>query len=185
MRTLIAWVFFYSLDGLLAEEGTGFWDARFPLPFEPDHLQEQIDLYSSADLHLMGRSAYEGMSANLPGSDHPFSAFMDAAPKVVFSRTLREPSWANTTVVSGDTAEEVRRLREGGDGHVIVWGGVRLWRSLLEEDLIDELHVDLHPYVAGEGTRLFDGDPANYALELVASTPYANGTVQLHYRRPR
>ncbi|GAB3273588.1 dihydrofolate reductase family protein [Sinomonas notoginsengisoli] len=185
MRTLIAWVFLYSLDGLLADEGTDFWRYAFGMPLDPAHLAEQVDLYGSADAHIMGRTAYEGMSANLPGSDHPFSDIMDAGRKVVFSRTMTRADWANTTIVSGNTSEEVDRLRQGGDGHIVVWGGVGLWRSLMLLDLIDEIHVDLHPYVAGEGTRLFDGEPKSYQLDLVNNTAYPNGIVNLHYRRHR
>jgi dihydrofolate reductase len=66
----------------------------------------------------------------------------------------------------------------------VVWGGVRLWRSLLQLDLIDVLRLAVHPYVAGEGTRLFDGVPKSYRLELV-STTVSNGIVGLRYRRPR
>src|SRR6185436_8538261 len=73
----------------------------------------------------------------------------------------------------------------GGDGHIVVWGGVRLWRSLMQLDLIDELHVSLFPYVAGEGTRLFEGVPSSYQLDLVSSAPSSGGIVELRYRRSR
>ena len=73
----------------------------------------------------------------------------------------------------------------GGDGHIVVWGGVSLWRSLMRLDLIDELHVSLFPYVSGEGTRLFDGVPKSYRLDLVSSTASSNGIVELQYRRHR
>jgi dihydrofolate reductase len=72
---------------------------------------------------------------------------MNAARKVVFSRTLRTAEWANTTIAAGDTTEEIDKLRRGGDGHIVVWGGVGFWRSLMRLDLIDEFRVDLHPYV--------------------------------------
>ena len=98
----------------------------------------------------MGRTTYEGMAASLPTADHPFSAILNAAPKVVFSRTLQSAGWANTTVAAGDTAQEVDKLTRGGDGHIMVWGGVRLWRSLMELDLIDEFRLDVHPYIARE-----------------------------------
>ncbi len=65
----------------------------------------------------------------------------------------------------------------------MVCGGVSFWRSLMQLDLLDEFRLDLHPYVAGEGTRLFDGDPKNYRLDLVSSTEFSNGIVGLHYRR--
>jgi dihydrofolate reductase len=67
----------------------------------------------------------------------------------------------------------------------VVWGGVSLWRSLMRLDLIDEFRLDLHPYVAGEGTRLFEDVPKNYRLDLVSSTEFSNGTVGLQYRRHR
>ena len=67
----------------------------------------------------------------------------------------------------------------------MVWGGVGLWRSLMQLDLIDELQVSMFPYVAGEGTRLFDGVPKSYGLELVSTTASSNGIVELQYRRPR
>jgi dihydrofolate reductase len=90
-----------------------------------------------------------------------------------------------TTIAAVDTTEEIDKLRLGGDGHIVVWGGVRLWRSLMQLDLIDELRVDLYPYVAGEGTRLFDGDPRSYQLDLVSSTAPSRGIIELKYRRHR
>jgi dihydrofolate reductase len=68
---------------------------------------------------------------------------------------------------------------------MVVWGGVRLFRSLMRLDLIDELQLSVFPYVAGEGTRLFDGVPKSYQLDLVSSTASNNGIVELAYRRHR
>ena len=131
----------------------------------------------------MGRTAYEGISRSMTTStDHPFAHILNAGRKVVFSRTLKTADWANTTIAAGDTAEEIDKLRQGGDGHIVVWGGVSLWRSLMRLDLIDELQVSLFPYVAGEGTRLFDGVPRSYQLDLVSSTASSNGVVELQYR---
>ena len=186
MRKLIATVFNYSLDGLLADEGTEFWKFCFDLPEnrEPDD-PAQLDFLQSAYAHIMGRTAYEGIAASMTTSTHPFAAILSAGRKVVFSRTLRTPEWGNTTVAAGDTAEEIDKLRLGGDGHIVVWGGVSLWRSLMRLDLIDEFHLSLFPYVAGEGTRLFDGVPNSYRLELVSNTASSNGIVELRYRRHR
>jgi dihydrofolate reductase len=187
MRKLIATVFNYSLDGLLADEGTEFWKFCFGLPEnrEPDDAAQLVFL-ESAYAHIFGRGAYESISGPMTTStDHPFAPILNAAPKVVFSRTLKTADWANTTIAAGDTTEEVDNLRQGGDGHIVVWGGVSLWRSLMQLDLIDELHVSMFPYVAGEGTRLFDGVPSSYALDLISSTPSSNGIVELQYRRHR
>jgi dihydrofolate reductase len=187
VRTLMATVFNYSLDGLLADEGTPFWDFCFSLPenSRPDDATT-LDFVRGADLHVMGRTAYEGMArAMTTSTDHPFSPILNAAPKVVFSRTLTRADWTGTTIAAGDTADEVDRIRQGGDGYVVVWGGVRLWRSLMRLDLLDEVHVSLFPFVAGEGTRLFDGDPRDYQLDLVSSATSRGGIVELRYRRHR
>ena len=187
MRKLIAAVFNYSLDGLLADEGTEFWDFCFSLPEnnEPND-PAQLDFLRSAYAHVMGRTAYEGIAGAMTTStDHPFAPILNAAPKVVFSRTLKTAEWANTTIAAGDTAEEIDKLRRGGDGHIVVWGGVSLWRSLMRLDLIDELQVSLFPYVAGEGTRLFDGVPKSYRLDLVSNIASRSGILELAYRRHR
>jgi dihydrofolate reductase len=188
MRKLIATVFNYSLDGLLADEGTEFWDFCFSLPEnrQPDD-PANLDFRRNAYAHIMGRTAYEGISKamTITATDHPFAEILTAGRKVVFSRTLKSADWANTTIAAGDTTEEVDRLRHGGDGYILVMGGVRLFRSLMQLDLIDELRVSMFPYIAGEGTRLFDGVPGSYPLEAVSSTVSSNGIVQLRYRRPR
>lgn len=187
MRRLIATVFNYSLDGFLADEGTDFWNFCFSLPEnrEPDD-PAQLDFLRSAYAHVMGRTAYEAIwRAMTTATDHPFAGILNDGRKVVFSRTLRTADWANTTIAAGDTAEEVDELKRDGDGHVVVWGGVGLWRSLMQLDLIDELRVSLFPYVAGEGTRLFDGVPTSYRLDLVSGTASESGILELAYRRQR
>src|SRR6185295_7547124 len=114
-------------------------------------------------------------SMTTTAADHPFADILNAGRKVVFSRTLQTAEWANTTIAAGDTTEEIDNLRQGGDGHIVVWGGVALFRSLMALDLIDELQLSMFPYVAGEGTRLFDGIPKSYRLDLVSSTPSSSG----------
>jgi dihydrofolate reductase len=187
VRKLIATVFLYSLDGLLADEGTEYWKFCFDLlgTSEPDD-SAQLEFLRSAYAHIMGRTSYEAISgAMTTATDHPFAPILNPARKVVFSRTLRTADWANTTIAAGDTAEEIDELTQGGDGHIVVWGGVSLWRSLMQLDLLDELRVSLFPYIAGEGTRLFDGVPRSYRLDLVSSTASGSGIVELRYRRHR
>jgi dihydrofolate reductase len=187
MRKLIATVFNYSLDGLLADEGTEFWKFCFDRPEnrEPDD-PAQLDFLQSAYAHIMGRTAYEGIAGSMTtATDHPFAGILNAARKVVFSRTMKTAEWANTTIAAGDTAEEIDKLRLGGDGHIVVWGGVSFWRSLMRLDLIDEFQLSLFPYVAGEGTRLFDDVPKSYRLDLVSSAASSSGIVELQYRRHR
>lgn len=120
------------------------------MPRDPAELDHKLDVFQSAHAHVMGRVAYAAMSVAMSAAtDHPFFDILNTGRKVVFSRTLTTAEWANTTIAAGDMTEEIDKLRRGGDGHIVVWGGVRLWRSLMQRDLIDELRVDLHPYIAG------------------------------------
>jgi len=187
MRKLIALVFNYSLNSLLAKEGTDFYKYCFELLDRAGGASrddETLDLLRNAHVHIMGRSAYEGMSRALPANpDHAWSSIICAAPRVVFSRTMTTADWTNTTIANGDTAEEIEKLRQGGDGHILVWGGVSLWRSLMQLDLMDEFHVSLYPYVDGEGVKMFDDVPPGYRLELISAVAGKN-VVELKYRRP-
>ena len=189
MRKLSALVFHYSLNGLLADRGTEYFRFCFELLDElggASDDEESLTFLGSADAHIMGRVAYEGMARSMPtATDHPWADILNSGRKVVFSRTLTTADWANTTIAAGDTAEEIDMLRQGGDGHIVVWGGVTLWRSLMQLDLIDEWHVGLHPYVADAGTPLFDDVPRGYRLDLVSNTALSNGIVELQYRRHR
>jgi dihydrofolate reductase len=193
MRKLIATVFNYSLDGLMADQGTDFWDFCFSLPenSQPDD-PGQLAFIEGAYAHIMGRTTYVGMydAMTATSTDHPFADILNAGRKVVFSRTLKTAEWNNTTIARGDTVEEVGKLWQGGresgdDDYIIVWGGVGLFRSLMQLDLIDELRVSMFPYIAGEGTRLFDGVPKSYRLELISNAPSPSGIVELRYERHR
>src|SRR5947207_15404969 len=123
MRKLIATVVNYSRDCLLADDGTEFWKFCFSLREnrEPSDVA-QLDFLRSAYAHIMGRTAYEGISKSMTTlTDHPFADILTAGRKVVFARTLKTADWANTTIAAGDTAEEIDKLRRGGDG--TSWSG--------------------------------------------------------------
>jgi dihydrofolate reductase len=184
MRKLIARVFDYSVDGLTAQEGSEFFQFCRDLPDDPAQVARTTELYEHTDLHVMGRTLYEGMAGYFPTAvDHPYADLLNAARKVVFSRTLPAAEWANTTIARGDTTVEIDKLRQDGDGHIVVSGGISFWQSLMKLDLIDEYRVTLFPYLAGEGRRLFDGLDRSRQLDLASSTAFSNGTVELVYRR--
>jgi dihydrofolate reductase len=185
LRKLIARVFDYSLDGLIATEGTEFFQFCRDLPDDPAEDASGSEFYAGADLHIMGRVAYESMASYFPtATDDPNAGPLNAARKVVFSRTLTSADWANTTVASGDLGQEVGKLCRGGDGYIVVHGGISLWRSLARLDLIDEYRVTLVPYLAGEGPRLFEDVGKFRSLDLLSSTAYSSG-LQLEYQRHR
>jgi dihydrofolate reductase len=185
MRKLIARVYDYSLNGLTATEGTEFFQFCRDLPDDPAEDARGSEFYADADMHIMGRAAYQSMASYFPtATDDPNAEPLNAARKVVFSRTLKTADWANTTIASGDLGQEVDKLRRGGDGYIIVSGGISFWRSLARLDLIDEYRVTLVPYLAGEGARLFEEVGKSYRLDLLSSTAFSSG-LQLEYRRHR
>jgi dihydrofolate reductase len=185
MRKLMARVFDYSLDGLIATEDTEFFQFCRDLPDDPAEDARGSEFYAGADLHIMGRVAYQSMASYFPAATgDPNADVLNAARKVVFSRTLKIADWANTTIATGDLAEEIDGLRRGGDGYIVAHGGISLWRSLARLDLIDEYRVTLVPYLAGEGPRLFEGVGKSRQLDLVSSTSFSNG-LELDYRRHR
>ena len=145
MRKLVYYVG-STIDGYIAgPNGEHDWIVMDP----------EIDfagMMNQFDTFLIGRKTFDVMKGmgNAGKSSKGIT-------NIVFSRTLKTADWANTTIAAGDTTEEVDKIRHGGDGYILVWGGVRLFRSLMQLDLIDELRVSMFPYVAGEGTRLFDG----------------------------
>lgn len=185
MRKLIARVFDYSLDGLIATEDTEFFQFCRDLPDDPAEDARGSEFYAGADVHIMGRVAYQSMASYFPtATDDPNAGPLNAARKVVFSRTLKVADWANTTIASGDLGQEVDKLRRAGDGYIVVSGGISFWRSLARLDLIDEYRVTLVPYLAGEGTRLFEDVGKSRSLDLLSSTAFSSG-LELEYRRHR
>jgi dihydrofolate reductase len=185
MRKLVARVFDYSLDGVIATEGTEFFQFCRDMPDDPAEDARGSEFYAGADMHIMGRAAYQSMASYFPtATDHPYADLLNAARKVVFSRTLETAGWANTTIARGDLAEEVDKLRRGGDGYIVAHGGISFWRSLARLDLIDEYRVTLVPYLAGKGTRLFEDAGDDRQLDLLSSTAFSSG-LQLDYGRHR
>ena len=117
MRTVVVRVFDCSLDGVIAAEGTDFFQFCRDLPDDPAQLARTRALYGSAEVHVMGRKLYQEAAEYFPTAvDHPYSDVMNAARKMVFSRTLQTADWANSTVLSGDLSKEIEELRQDGDG---------------------------------------------------------------------
>ena len=186
MRTVIARIFDYSIDGVIATEDPPFFDFCRELPDDPALEDRNQALYAGADLHVMGRVAYLGGAGYFPAAtDHPYADLMNAARKVVFSRTLTSADWANSTVASGDLDTQMDTLMRDGDGTIVAHGGVGFWKSLIERDLIDEYRITIFPYLAGTGTRLFGDITEPPRLELVSAIPFKNGTTEVTYRRTR
>jgi dihydrofolate reductase len=165
-----------SLDGYVAPtDGSTDWVAAGR---SDDGASWTVETLSNAGTHLMGAATYAQWAAYWPGASGPFAKAMNEIPKVVLSNSLASADWADTTIVAGDLAEAVTRLKqEPSGGYLLAQGGVQFARSLVETGLIDEYHLVVHPVVLGAGVRLFN---APLTIEPM-STPH----LQPRSRRPR
>src|SRR6202034_549314 len=145
---------------------------------DPFVLGEVLD----AGALLLGRRTWELFAKIWPGRDDPFSAKMNAMPKLVVSSTLEDVAgWQNSAVLRGDLAAAVREHRQARD--IVVMGSASVTRALVVSDLVDEYRLMVFPLVIGEGTRLFpDGTPPA-SLALVSART-AGPAVRLIYTRP-
>ncbi len=103
-------------------------------------------------------------------------------PKYVVSSTLEHPEWNNSTVLKGDVAEEVAKLRQKLDGDIVVHGSARLVQTLLEHGLVDELRLMVYPVLLGSGKRLFGETSDKKPLRLVDSKVVGDGVAILIYK---
>ena len=102
-------------------------------------------------------------------------------PKVVFSRTLEKASWKNTTLVKGDIAAEVRKLKNESGPDMAILGSGSIVSQLAQAGLIDEFQIVVSPIVLGNGKTLFEGVKEKIALKLIKTRPFENGNVVLYY----
>jgi dihydrofolate reductase len=143
------------------------------------------EVYGRADAFLFGRRTYEIFAGSWgtwadPG-DSPIWTALNTRPKYVASTTLIDPTWADTTVLSGELAGAVEQLKAKPGGELQVHGSGALIRSLLEQDLVDEMILLTVPVVVGQGMRLFPENGPDIALELLESRTTPSGvTIQVY-----
>jgi dihydrofolate reductase len=179
---------FVSLDGIAEDpggaEGTdhGGWTFRFPTP---EGMQFKGEELQASDVQLLGRVTYEGFAAAWPAMEEAagdFAKKMNAMPKVVISTTLTDAAWNNTTIISGDVAAEVAKLKDQYEGDVLVAGSLTLVDTLRAHDLVDEYRLMVYPVVLGSGKRMFKDGAAGLGLELVDSRKAGPDVLLLTYR---
>ena len=135
---------------------------------------------------LLGRRTYDEWSRYWPTSDEqPFADFINAVPKYIVTSTPLAGGWNNAQSVSGPLAEVVAEVKARTDADVGVHASITLAKSLLAEDLVDELCLAVGRVLDPVGPRLFAGLPARRELELVEATSTSSGSVWLRYRLPR
>jgi dihydrofolate reductase len=168
--------FFISLDGVVEAPET--WH----MSYFNDEMGEIVGAGLEVNkAFLMGRKGYDGAAAYWPGETGELADYFNDIPKFVISSSLEDPAWTNTTVVPGDV-ESVQRMKDSVDGQLFLTGSAITVRWLLENHLLDELQLLLHPVVVGTGQRLFEGESGSQGLELVESSTLSTGVVHLRYR---
>ncbi|MBV9880019.1 MAG: dihydrofolate reductase family protein [Gemmatirosa sp.] len=193
MRKLIVSEF-VTLDGVMQAPGGkdedrdgGFQYGGWTLPYWHDDIGAAFGaMMRGTDAFLLGRRTYEthaGAFEPMPPGD-PFGDLMNAPKKYVVSRTLAAPTWRNTEIIRDDVVETVRAIKQQPGGNILTDGSSQLVHTLLEHDLVDELHLLLYPLVLGGGKRVLP-DGVHATFTLLSATPYPSGVVGLHYARQR
>ena len=180
-----------SLDGVTQgpggpeEDERGLFERGGWAHFDDEASTVMDEIYQRADAFLFGRRTYEVFAGSWgswadPGNS-PIWTALNTLPKYVASTTLTDPSWANTTVLSGDVAAAVGALKATPGRELQVHGSGALFRWLLDKDLVDEMNLFIFPVVVGQGTRLFPDTGRHTALDLVESRVSPKGiTIQVY-----
>jgi len=194
MRKIVA-VVSLTLDGVMQAPGRKDEDTRGSFRhggwagpyFDSVMLKTMGEGMSQGAPMLFGRRTYEDFHKVWPArTDNPFSKVLDEGQKYVASRTLREPlPWQNSTLLTGEAAETVARLKQEPGKDVVVLGSGELLQALLRHGLVDQLVLSIHPLVLGPGRRLFDTGGERREFRLVRSVPTTTGVVIATYEPAR
>ena len=181
-----------TLDGVMQAPGRpdedprgGFEHGGWAMPYATMEAAEESKAYTGA--LLLGRRTYEDFYTVWPNrTDNPFTEVLNNTQKYVVSTTLEEPlPWSNSTLLKGDAAEAVARLKEEQGKDFVVLGSGELVQSLMRRNLVDEYMLLIHPLVLGSGRRLFTDGGAFAALRLVATKTTTTGVVIATYAATR
>jgi dihydrofolate reductase len=172
-----------SLDGVMGGENAGFWQQVFK--FHSADVQEYLsDLLFMPDALLMGKTTYEGFAMVWPTRQGKDADKINSMPKYVASRTLKEPLQWNATLMKGDVAEEVKKLKQAPGKGLLQYGVGELTQTMLAHGLVDEIRLIVFPFTYGEGPRLFEKMRVD-ALKLLEVKRFDSGAVALHYEPQR
>ncbi len=180
MRRVVAGLFM-SLDGVV--EAPEKWQ----LPYFNDEMGEAIGAaMAAADAMLLGRVTYQEFASYWPGTsseDQPFADYINNTQKYVVSTTLENVAgWRNSTLISENISEEIAELKRQPGKDIAITGSGTLVYSLLQDDLLDELGLMVHPVVVGSGKRLFGDGGEQKGLKFVASKTFRTSVIYLTYQ---
>jgi len=170
---------FVTLDGVMEAPGGepshphSGWVFDF---MSPEQEQWKLREALEAGSHLLGRVTYEGFAAAWPQREGEFADHINSMPKYVVSSTLSEPlEWENSTLISGDVADRVGKLKEGNEAPILVAGSATLVHFLIENGLVDELRLMVFPVVLGGGKRPFPENGQKKPFRLAGTETFESG----------
>ena len=169
-----------SIDGVMGGENMEFWGQTAPFRSE-DVTKYLNDLLFTPDALLLGRKTYEFFAQVWPTRQGDDADRINRMPKYVASRTLTEPLQWNATLLKGDVAEAIRRIKLDSGNDLVQYGVGDLTHILLRHGLVDELRILVYPFAFGAGPRIFDGMDV-LPLKLLESKTFKSGVVALHYQ---
>ncbi len=177
---------FITLDGVVEAPGgkeTPHPHAGWQFNYRsPEGGKYKLDELFNADALLLGKTTYEAFAAFWPGQGgNDFGIRMNQLPKYVVTRSLQKVEWNNSHILR-DVAGEVAALKKTDGGYILVYGSATLAKSLLHQDLIDELRLMMCPVSIGGGLRLFDDNRELKKFELKQSRATGNGALLLEYQ---
>jgi dihydrofolate reductase len=176
---------FITIDGAIQNPQN--WPSSSDVE-DPAGEEMETELLLGSDAVLMGRHTYDVFAAVWPTrSGDPYSDKINTMPKYVVSSTLKDPEWANTTVIADDVAGRIARLKEQDGGDLVQYGFGQLSFTLLENGLLDELRLWVYPLIVGSGGPgdLLYRDTTLSQFELTDTRPLKTGVVRLTYRAKR
>ncbi|MGZ5220309.1 MAG: dihydrofolate reductase family protein [Chitinophagaceae bacterium] len=181
MRKLIMWNII-TLDGYF--EGNKNWGLSFHEAIWGPELEKiSIEQLESADFLVFGRVTYEGMAAYWKTEKGEIAHLMNNIPKLIFSRTLKSVDWNNSTLVQGNAADEISKLKTRGNRDMYVFGSADLSETFIINDQFDEYRIGIAPVILGSGRPLFRNkgvDPKK--LALISTQQLSNGGAILKYK---
>ena len=169
-----------SLDGVIGGENPEFWTQVFKY-HGADVTEYLKNLLFAPDALLMGRKTYEFFAQVWPTRSGEDADRINRMPKYVASRSLKEPLAWNATLLKGDIAKEIGKLKEQSGRDLLQYGVGELTQTMLQHGLVDELRLVVFPFVVGRGPRVFENFDAT-ALKLVDTKTFSTGAVALHYQ---
>jgi dihydrofolate reductase len=167
-----------SLNGVFSEPLT--WAGPY---FGAGSATASLELLQDSGALLMGRGTYEVFSRQWPAASGDYAAYLNEMPKYVFSASLRDPAWTNTTVISGGVATSVAELKQTTGKDLIMYGHGRFGQTLSDAGLVDQLTLNIVPVFVESGSTFFQPGGVARKWQFVTAGPGADpGLASLTYR---